>query len=252
MEPTRFAATIAYDGTDFAGSQLQAGGRTVQGDVEEALERLFGQRVRMALAGRTDSGVHARGQVGAFTVATGLDAPTIARALNAELPEDIAVRKLAQVDEAFDPRRWAVSRWYRYTIDNGAERDPLARRTAWHVRQPLDPEPMQAAADAVVGEHDFAACAGRVPDERSTIRNIMSAGWSTVGRCRCFDIEGNAFLPHMVRMLAGAMTRVGRGALSVAEFVRLLASREPGSLGPAAPPQGLCLMAVRYERGYRP
>jgi tRNA pseudouridine38-40 synthase len=248
----RFAATVSYDGTDFAGSQRQPGRRTVQEELERAAQALFGQPTRVSLAGRTDSGVHAISQVAAFSALTALQAQTVGRALNSHLPDDIAVRDVRQVPGDFDPRRWARRRWYRYTVCTAAERQPLLRRTAWHAGPGLDPSLMGRAAQALAGTKDFAACSGAIEVGRTTVRTVFSAGWRPSGCLLLFDIEADAFLPHMVRLLAGAMVRVGRGSLKLEEFVRLLEVAEPGSIGPAAPPLGLCLQQVSYDEGYRP
>ena len=146
MTATRFAATVSYDGTAFVGSQVQPNGRTVQQELETAAQALFGAPVRVALAGRTDSGVHAWGQVAAFTAETRLEAATVGRALNAHLPEDVAVRQVRPVPGDFDPRRWARKRWYRYTVWNGEARAPLMRERAWFVEGDLDLEAMGRAA----------------------------------------------------------------------------------------------------------
>ncbi|KAA0236709.1 tRNA pseudouridine(38-40) synthase TruA [bacterium] len=250
MSATRFAATVSYDGAAFAGSQRQAAGRTVQQELETAAMALFGEPVRVELAGRTDSGVHAIGQVAAFSAHTVLDAATVGRALNAHLPEDVAVRDVREVVPGFDPRRWARRRWYRYTTWNHEARAPLMRRTAWHVRGNLDPRAMQEAADALRGRQDFIACSGRLEEGRTSVRTIFTAGWRCENGALLFDIEADAFLPQMVRRLAGAMARVGRGTLTVEEFVRLLRQAEPGTLGPVAPAHGLCLQRVWYDEGY--
>ncbi|HMS59739.1 MAG TPA: tRNA pseudouridine synthase A, partial [Tepidiformaceae bacterium] len=149
MPATRFAATISYDGTAFAGSQRQANARTVQQELETAALALFGTPTRVAMAGRTDAGVHAIGQVAAFTAETRHEPRTVERALNAHLPQDVAVRSVRTAPPDFDPRRWARRRGYRYTVWNGAVRDPLLRRTAWFVEGDLDLDAMQRAAAAL-------------------------------------------------------------------------------------------------------
>lgn len=251
MAATRFVATVSYDGTEFAGSQRQANARTVQGDLEIAAEALFGAPVRMALAGRTDAGVHAIGQVAAFTVATRLEAETIRRALNAHLPADVAVRGVRAVPAEFDPRRWARRRWYRYTVVQGEARMPLARRTAWYVEGDLDREAMQQASGALAGRQDFLSCSGPLEPGRSSLRTVFAAGWHGDGCALLFDIEADAFLPQMVRRITGALIQVGRGKLKPDEFVHLLRRAQPGLVGPTAPPQGLCLQRVWYDEGYR-
>jgi tRNA pseudouridine38-40 synthase len=247
---TRFAATVTYDGTALAGSQIQPGKRTAQGELERAAAALFGVATRVEMAGRTDAGVHAIGQVAAFSAVTRLDAATVGRALNAHLPADVAVRAVRPVPGAFDPRRWARRRTYRYTIWNARERSPLHRRVAWHVEGELDLAAMDLAAGALAGRRDFIACSGRLEEGRTSVRSVFRAGWRREGDILQFDIEADAFLPQMVRRLTGALVRVGRGSLTEEEFVRLVAQAEQGTVGPTAPPHGLCLLRIEYDEGY--
>ncbi len=251
MTATRFAATVSYDGSEFAGSQVQPNTRTVQEVLETAAAALFGAPTRVELAGRTDSGVHARGQVAAFSAETRLAASTVGRALNAHLPDDVAVRALCEVPPGFDPRRWARRRWYRYTVTSGGVRDPLTRRFAWFVEGDLDLQAMNAALAALLGTRDFIACSGKLEPGRTSVRTVFNAGWSSEGRTVLFDIEADAFLPQMVRRLTGALVRVGRGSQTVEEFVRLLEQAAPGVMGPTAPAHGLSLEQVWYDEGYR-
>jgi tRNA pseudouridine38-40 synthase len=250
VSATRFAATVSYDGTAFAGSQRQANARTVQQELETAAATLFGRPTRVEMAGRTDSGVHAIGQVAAFTAETRHEARTVGRALNAHLPEDVAIRDVRVVPGEFDPRRWARRRWYRYTVWNGETRAPLLRRGAWFFEGNLDAGAMQEAATALAGRQDFLACSGPLEAGRTSVRTVFSAGWCRQGSTVLFDIEADAFLPQMVRRLTGALIAVGRGSLTVEEFVRLLRQAAPATLGPTAPPQGLCLQRVWYDEGY--
>ena len=247
----RFAATVSYDGGAFVGSQRQPNGRTVQQELETAAATLFGEACRVELAGRTDSGVHAIGQVTAFTAFTALDARTVGRALNAHLPKDVAVRLVREAPMDFDPRRAARRRWYRYTVWNGPAREPTLRRSSHFAGGPLAEGEMQRGAESLVGRRDFRACSGPIEQGRTYVRTVFSAGWRREGDALLFDIEADAFLPQMVRRLAGALLRVGRGTLSVEDLVRLLAGPETGTIGPAAPPQGLCLQQVWYDEGYR-
>lgn len=247
----RFAATVSYDGTGFVGSQVQPNGRTVQQELETAAMALFGTPIRVELAGRTDSGVHAIGQVAAFTAETRHEAETVGRALNAHLPEDIAVRAVRQVVPGFDPRRWAKRRWYRYTVVRGEAREPLRRRQSWRVEGGLDVSAMGRATAALAGREDFIACSGHLEDGRTSVRTVFAAGWSCEGTALLFDIEADAFLPQMVRRLVGALVRIGRGGQEVEEFVRLLRQAQPGAIGPTAPAHGLCLQRVWYEEGYQ-
>ena len=250
MAARRFAATVSYDGTAMVGSQIQPNGRTVQGELERAVGALFGVPVRVELAGRTDSGVHAIGQVAAFTVETRLEAAAVGRALNAHLAEDVAVRDVREVVAEFDPRRWGRRRWYRYTTWRADERPPLWRHVAWHVGGNLDVAAMERATGALVGTRDFSACSGVLEAGRTPVRTVFTAGWRPEGDFLLFDIEANAFLPHMVRRIVGALVRVGRGSLEVEEFVSLLEQAQQGSIGPLAPALGICLQRVDYDEGY--
>jgi len=248
----RFAATVSYDGEGFLGSQRQSNSRTVQGEIERALEALTGHFARVDMAGRTDSGVHAIGQVAAFTVETRLDATTLGRALNAHLEADVAVRDVRPVAEDFDPRRWARRRGYRYTIWNAPGRAPLLRRTAWHLGGDLDVPAMEQAARTLEGQQDFIACSGPLEAGRTSVRTVHRTGWYRQGDTLQFEIEANAFLPQMVRRITGALVSVGRGAVTVEEFADTLRRAAPGSIGPTAPAHGLCLMHVYYDEGYSP
>jgi tRNA pseudouridine38-40 synthase len=208
--------------------------------------------VGVALAGRTDSGVHARGQVTAFDAETRLDATTIGRALNALLPEDVAVRAVRTVPPGFDPRRWARRRWYRYTIVNSEARDPLARRYSWHLEGNLDLPAMQHLAAAFVGRRDFSAFAGKIEDGRAPVRTVFVTGVHRPGDVLHIDIEADAFLPQMVRRIVAALVRVGRHAATEEEVVSLLEQARPGSFSYVAPSRGLCLERVWYDEGYQP
>ncbi|HJX61100.1 MAG TPA: tRNA pseudouridine(38-40) synthase TruA [Dehalococcoidia bacterium] len=245
--PTRrIALVIEYEGTAYAGSQYQRNSRTVQGELEKALRKLTRKAIRVALAGRTDAGVHAKGQVAAFLTTVPYELGVFQRALNSHLPKDIAVRSAHEVTLGFDVRRSARRRWYRYRIYNGHSRRPLFRSQSWHVPEPLDVEAMREAAQLMVGRQDFAALSAPAAG-RSTVRTVHR---SEVRRHRCWvvvDIEANAFLPQQVRRTVGALVRVGQGKETVEGFRRLLASARPGAATFAAPAAGLCLMAVRYE-----
>jgi tRNA pseudouridine38-40 synthase len=242
----RIALVIEYEGTAYAGSQYQKNGRTVQGELEKALRKLTGKAIRVALAGRTDAGVHAKGQVAAFLTTVPYELGVFQRALNSHLPKDIAVRSAHEVALGFDVRRHARRRWYRYRVYNGHSRRPLFRSQCWHVPAPLDVEAMREAARQLVGRQDFAALAAPAAG-RSTVRTVY---WAEVRRRRSwvvFDIEADAYLPQQVRRTVGALVRVGQGKETVEGFRQLLASDRPGAASFAAPAAGLCLMAVRYE-----
>jgi tRNA pseudouridine38-40 synthase len=244
----RVALLLEYDGTRFAGSQLQSNAVTVQGVLEDAVSKTTKQAPRVAFAGRTDAGVHARGQVAAFSTSSRLDCETLRRALNAWLPEDVVVREAIDVEAGFDPRRDARRRHYRYVIDNDNVRSALRRRVAWHVPGELDLEAMAAAARRLVGRHNFAAFASRMEDPAaSTVRDMYSFDVTRGGTSVFVDATANAFLPHQVRRMTGALVGVGKGRLHAEGFAALLDSAA-GSAGPAAPPQGLYLMRVTYDK----
>ncbi len=247
---TRFAATVSYDGQRFSGSQRQPHARTVQGELEASAERLFGAPTRVDLAGRTDAGVHAIGQVAAFSAETDLAPSTVERALNAHLPEDAALRDVRAVPAAFDPRRWARRRWYRYSLLPSTVRLPLQRRTAWRVAPQIDLAAMKEAARALLGRRRFSACTSPLEEGRSPVRTVAAARFSWVGCLLAFDIEADAFLPQMVRRIVGGLVRVGRGAGSAGDFECAVAAARPATVGPPAPPQGLCLQRVWYDEGY--
>ena len=246
----RLALLIEYEGTAYGGSQYQKNAPTIQGSLERALSSLTGEPIRVALAGRTDAGVHANGQVASLVTASRHPLETFPRGLNALLPEDISVRAASEVPLAFDPRRQALSRWYRYTIRARFQRPAVLRQWVWHVAQPLDVDGMAAAAGLLLGRHDFAAFTQ--PSQarrRPTERMVATARLGGTKELSCFDIEANSFLPQMVRRLVGALVEVGLSKRTVAEFEGLLREARPGAASFAAPARGLCLMKVRYESG---
>lgn len=246
----RYALLLEYDGTELVGSQAQASGRTVQGELEEAARRLSGQTVRAAFAGRTDAGVHAVGQVAALTL-PGAHAPeTVQGALNHYLPRDVAVRAACIAGERFDPRREAVARVYRYRLADGRRRSPLARRWAWERRAPLDAGAMAEAAARWSREPaDWAAYASPVPTGYPTVRTLRRCEVERRGANRLdVTVEAGGFLPHQVRRMVGALERVGAGREGLAWPAAQLGGG-PASAGPTAPAHGLVLCRVRYPPG---
>ena len=243
-------AVVEYDGTDFAGSQYQPNARTVQGELEGALGRLTGEAVRARFAGRTDAGVHARGQVVRFCVsadgrAAGLGWGELARRLNATLPRDLAVRRLRAARAQFDPRRDATARVYRYRIVTGGSRRPLQRFETLELSERLDADAMQAAADRLVGEHDFAAF-GSDPRGR-TRRHVRSLRVVRRGDLIEVTVVADAFLRRMVRSIVAVLLQVGRGRLAADNVRELLGTRERALHGRAAPARGLTLERVIYR-----
>jgi len=244
-ETSRFRATVAYDGADFLGFQLQSKGRTVQGVLEVALAQVTQTTVRVIGSGRTDSGVHARGQVIGFCADWRHSMEDLHRALNAVLPPDVAVLDLDRAPEGWHPRFSAMRRHYRYTVLNQPLRSPLDRRYAHHVARPLDIRALQAGSRTLVGVHDFAAF-GQPTRGESTVRELFDARWRQDGPWFTFDVVGNAFLRGMVRRLVGALLQVGAGFWPVERVAEVLESRTRALAAPPAPACGLCLMRVEY------
>ncbi len=241
----RYRARVEYDGTDLAGSQAQAGARTVQGELEAALASLSGgRRVRVDAAGRTDAGVHATGQVIAFTYDGRLSATELARALDALLPRDVAIRDLVRAPAGFHPRYAARYREYRYTVWNGP-RSPLLERTAYWIRVPLDDAAMARAATALEGRHDFRAFGAA---DRGTVRTVHRIRVRRTGDLVTIDVRGDSFLRGMVRRIVAALILVGRGETDEESVGAALASRRPAFDGASAPAKGLCLRRVALGR----
>jgi tRNA pseudouridine38-40 synthase len=249
----RYRARVEYDGTDFAGFQVQPRGRTVQGELERALRRVSGGRaIRVEAAGRTDAGVHSAGQVIAFTYRGRLTARELTRALDGLLPADVAIHALRRVDPGFRPRYAARVREYRYTIWNGP-RSPLRERYAVGVRDVLDVAAMARAARELVGRHDFSAFGGahRQPVRTVHAIRVAAAGTRAGGRTITIDVTGDAFLRQMVRSIAAALIRVGRGEAAAGELEAALAKPGRAFSGEVAPAKGLSLRRVVMEQQSR-
>lgn len=243
-----YKSIIAYDGTEFRGFQRQAQGiRTVQAVVEDALRNVGWQERSIKAAGRTDAGVHARGQVIAFELAWRHEATRLTQALNANLPSDVAVRLTTVAPPDFHPRFSARRRCYRYTLITSPVRDPLGERYAWRIWPEPKLEAMEAVAATLVGRRDFAAF-GRAPiPDGHTVRQVFRVQWRQELKILIFEIEADAFLFHMVRRLVAAMINVGVGRLSAHDLQTLLDDPELRWEGPVAAAQGLCLESVSYD-----
>jgi tRNA pseudouridine38-40 synthase len=245
----RVILIVEYDGTAYHGSQWQANAPTIQGEIEKALKMLTGENIRIKLAGRTDAGVHARGQVVAFDTVATLPLTAFIDGLNHYLPPDIAVKKAHRAGAGFDVRRRAVSREYRYYILNSPARSPLRQRFTWRVEGPLDITTMDRACRALIGRHDFAsfvASAGTARQKR-TVRDVYKAAITRDGDIIVFEMVASSFLPHQIRNTVGSLVRVGQGRMTVEEFAGMVAAGTPGLAGPTAPPEGLCLVRVNYQ-----
>ncbi len=241
----RYRARVEYDGTDFAGFQVQPGRRTVQGILETTLASLGnGTTSKVDGAGRTDAGVHATGQVIAFSWDGRLEADELGRALDARLPGDIAIRDLRRVPPGWNPRYAARYREYRYTVWNGP-RSPLAERQSLGVRAPLDTAAMERAGSVFIGRHDFSAFGAT---DRSPVRTVMAVRVRRKGRLVTIDVRADAFLRGMVRRIVAALLQVGLGQMDIDTVRSALAGDGPALDGAAAPAKGLCLRHVALGR----
>jgi tRNA pseudouridine38-40 synthase len=244
----RYRATIEYDGTQYYGFQRQRSAPTIQESIEQALASLAGEPVRITGAGRTDTGVHALGQVISFDLhwPARHGVAALQRALNANLPEDIVVLQLTEAPDGFHPRFDARQRTYHYLICNTPVRRPLCRKRCWHVSRPLDVDLMNQAAALLVGTHDFGTF-GRPPKGENTIRQVYQAFWWRNGDRLRFEITANAFLYRMVRSLVGSLKMVGAGGWTVEQFRDAFEAGQRAHSATAAPACGLYLVSVNYE-----
>jgi len=243
--------TLAYDGTAYSGWQVQPGETTVQEVLERAIEKVTGQQVRAIASGRTDAGVHALGQVVGFRTETHLSTDVLRRALNAELPHDVAVLEAADADEGFHPIRDAVRKRYRYVIHDGPVRDVFRRRYCWQYNRRLDAAAMARAARALLGRHDSSSFETSGAERKDSIRTIheiqVERGRGEERNLVTIEVEADGFLYNMVRAIVGTLVEVGRGAEEEAWVAQVLAAADRRAAGPTAPPQGLFLVRVQYE-----
>lgn len=255
----RYRMTVAYDGSDFCGWQAQVPPvgeplRTVQGVLTETMRRVLNQPVTLRGASRTDSGVHAVGQVAHFDAATPIPLERMAKAINARLPADVEVRDVAVVADDFDAISDAVAKQYRYRIWTGEHRPLGLRRLVYHCWTPLELPPMVEAARRLEGEHDFAAFAAAGHGRQSTVRRIDACrvtpapGDPVLGGDELHvTVSGNGFLYNMVRIIVGTLIEIGRGRWEAGHIDTLLANADRAHAGPTAPPQGLILEWIRYS-----
>lgn len=249
---TKIVLIMEYDGTHYHGFQLQANRPTIQGEIEVALGKLTGERSRVMAASRTDSGVHAKGQVVSFRTKSPLPPSTFIKGLNHYLPKDIAVKAAFRVNDSFNVRRNAVSREYNYYILNSPTRSPIRRGFAYLVPGQLNIRAMNEACQYLIGKHDFASFATSLEGSnlKSTVRRVYTAKIEKDGDLVIFTIVANSFLPHQVRNTVGALIKLGLGKMTVAEFRSMLEARSSGLAGPTAPAYGLCLMGVNYPHSW--
>lgn len=250
---------LSYDGTDYFGWQVQPDRVSIQGELSDAIERVTGERVLPQGSGRTDAGVHARGQVASFFLRAPIPPENLQRALNRTLPESIRVLQAEKMAPEFHARHAAKAKTYEYRIFRGEICPPWEARYVWSLNWPLSLEPMQATAQLVIGTHDFTSFAASDPDlatrraeqagegERGgSVRTVFDSNWTAEGDLLLYRIRGNGFLHHMVRNLVGTFIEVGRGQRSLEDISRILEARCRSEAGATAPARGLVLDSVEY------
>jgi tRNA pseudouridine38-40 synthase len=252
-----FKITIAYDGTDFHGWQMQSGKPTIQGEIVKVLQQLTQEQIILHGAGRTDAGVHALGQVGSFRTQSGLSAQDFQRALNALMPSAIRIVAAEEVGPNFHARWSAIGKTYRYRLYRGRVVPPALWRYVLHYPFPLDEDAMRIAASRFVGPHDFASFAASTGSEdddreRSTVREIYASelARSEDGEELVYTVRGRSFLRYMVRKMVGTLLDVGRSKLVPDDILRLYQLRDRSKSGPTVPPQGLIMVAVEHEEAW--
>ena len=254
-EMRNLKATLRYDGTDFAGWQVQPGLPTVQGALMEALERITGEPTKVTGAGRTDAGVHAIGQVANFKTSSNIATRNLERAVNSMLAPRIRIDNIEEVPEGFDARRNALNKTYRYSILIAEFPDPLLSRYSWQLRAQLDTDLMKEAARHLVGKHDFTSFQGSAGKDRSPMRTVYSLDIGRVpppypGHDRdtliTIDICADGFVYKMVRNIVGTLVESGKTKIAPQRLKEILDARDRQQAGPAAPAQGLCLVSVQY------
>ncbi|HLX74786.1 MAG TPA: tRNA pseudouridine(38-40) synthase TruA [Terriglobales bacterium] len=244
--------TLAYDGFDFHGWQVQPGLVTVQGLLSAALERVTGERMLPQGSGRTDAGVHALAQVASCAIESPIPAPNLAIALNDTLPPAVRVLAIEEAGADFHARASAQAKTYRYRIWRAAICPPFLARYVYHHPYPLDESAMAAAASVIIGRHDFTSFAavdperGRAEEEPSNLRTVFSSAWQRQGEEMVYTVRGNGFLHHMVRNLVGTFLLVGKGTLRPEDVGRILREKNRSAAGPTAPAHGLYLVSVEY------
>ena len=248
MITRRIKLVLHYDGTAYHGWQKQPAVPTIQGKIEQAIEKLCGVAVGVIGSSRTDAGVHALGQVAHFDIDSPIPTKNFTSALNNLLPNDIAVVQAEQVPDDFDAISSTQSKWYRYTLCTASIRPVQRIRYCWHRPAPLDSEAMNQAAARLVGTHDFKSFASAADTRESSIRTVLQCAVSAQSDDIFIDVSATGFLYNMVRNIVGTLVEIGRGRWRPEDIDRILAAKDRAAAGPIAPAAGLCLMNVHYRR----
>ena len=243
----RIKLTVAYDGTDYCGWQIQKNGVTVEEALNRALSRLTGEHITVTGASRTDAGVHAKGNVAVFDTDTRIPAKRVAYAVNALLPEDVVVVRSEEVPAGWHPRKCVSVKTYEYRILNREFPDPVRRRDAYFVSFPLDTDRMRQAAEYLKGEHDFKSFCSAQTAVKNTVRTIYALDIKKEDDLIVIRVRGNGFLYNMVRIIAGTLAGVGRGYFEPEDVKEMLEKKDRTKAGVTAPPQGLTLVGIEYE-----
>ncbi len=241
-----YRAVVEYDGTDFCGFQFQPEMRTIAGELERVLSRLFDRSVKVTAAGRTDAGVHAVGQVISFVSHAAFPVEKLGIALNSALPSDLSARDAARVEDGFSARLSALERHYTYLVFNRREPAATMRRWSHFEHRTLDLDAMREAARYFIGTHDFVTFCGMLPERGGTTRTLATLDIEREGDLVRFDFRGKGFLHRMVRILTGTLLEIGSGRRAAGAAPAMLAARDRREAGLTAPPQGLFLVGVRY------
>ncbi len=247
---TKMVLVLEYDGKNYCGFQYQENAPTIQDEIEKAILKLTRDKIRVVGASRTDTGVHAQGQVVSFRTGSTYPPEIFIKGLNYYLPQDIAVKAAYKVNDKFDVQREAVNREYQYFILNSSKRSPLKREYTYQVKGELDIEAMNQASRMLVGEHDMASFVTDFKQSiiKSTLRTVYKAQVERTGEMVIFNIVARSFLPHQVRNTVGTLIRVGLRKINLDDFKTILEAKKPGLAGPAVPARGLFLIQVKYPR----
>jgi tRNA pseudouridine38-40 synthase len=243
----RIQLTVAYDGTDFCGWQVQNNGRTVEGVLNEVLSDFLGEEIRVIGASRTDSGVHGMGNLAIFDTQSTIPGDKFIYILNQRLPDDVSIRKSQEVAADFHPRHVNSRKTYEYRILNAASPNPVRRKYTWLIPKKLDVKAMQRAAQYVPGEHDFASFCAAGSQAQTTVRTVYSCDVREEGEEIVIRVTGAGFLYNMVRILAGTLAEIGKGFYPPEQMQEILEACDRTKAGATAPPQGLMLMGIELE-----